>query len=453
MLTGKRRNLRVGLAVFVVACTAIALVRSYGLREIHRADQSLNFALSDARPRADDWPWWRGADGRNVSVSERFPMNWPVSDSTGWRTAISGQGQSAPSIWGEFLFLVTADVNAQRVSLISLHRFTGKMFWQTELTQGGIPAGTEGTASTSANPACDGQHVYIVVPAHGELLVTAVDFKGRIAWQRAAGPYTSQRSYDSSPAIYKSLVIVALDEKNGGYLAALHRQTGDIIWRIRRPKGESSGSPIVATVAGSPQLILAGRGAITSYHPANGNELWTCRWSAEQVVNSVAFDAQHVFVTCRLPQPEILCIKADGQQDVTHSHLVWRRSNIACDRPSPVYHNGSLYVLADDGTLNCLETASGRVDWSKPLNGKFSASPVIAGNVLMCCNEAGMTNVIRLGNSRALVAENPLPDGIVASPIICGGAIFLRTQSGLQCISGSMPEPLVIRPELSRRQF
>src|SRR5437773_7017225 len=63
------------------------------------------------------------------------------------------------------------------------------------------------------------------------------------------------------------------------YLAAVRTKTGEILWRVRRPRENTFGAPIVAEVSGRPQLLLGGAGKVVSYDPASGAELWSDRKS------------------------------------------------------------------------------------------------------------------------------------------------------------------------------
>jgi outer membrane protein assembly factor BamB len=233
----------------------------------------------------------------------------------------------------------------------------------------------------------------------------------------------------------------------------MHRQTGEIVWRIHRPEADSFGTPVVAHIAGRDQLLMAGRDAICAYDPQTGDSLWTCRWPADRVANSVAFDDQHVYASTRMPNPELLCIRADGDGDVTNSHVVWRTNKSSGEYPSPVVFEGKLYMQGDDGVLSCLDPGNGQPVWKRLLRGTMSTSPVIAGQHLYCCNEEGTVFVIRLGGRGELVAEVSMNEAIYASPVVSRNRLFLRTRSSLHCIAPIEDIPIVIQPDPPRRRF
>ena len=446
-------NWRIVLMGTVIAIGAMTVFPGSRVPEVHNAHQPFNFALVDPRPSAEDWPSWRGKDGRNVALSDDFPMKWSGTEHEGWQVTLPGYGNASPILWGHQLFLPFYESESRRLLLHCLHRKTGRILWKTVLHQGGFPQAVEKKSMVSSTPACDGQNVFTVTNVQGKLWVTAVDLNGQIVWQREAGPYQSTQNYSSSPVFFKSLVIVAADQASDSYLTALHRQTGEMIWRIHRGRGESAGSPIVATIAGRAQLILGGPGAVTSYDPGTGKRLWVCQTSTERVANSVAFDDDRVFATRGVPNSEVLCIRANGSGDVTRTHVEWRLSQIGAEMISPVCHGPFVYVLSDDGRLSCIQTTTGKIEWTKSLKGRFSASPVVVRDYLLCANEAGVSYFVSLGAAAPTVIENSLGDGIVASPVIVGDSIFIRTLDRLHRIVDPNAEPFVENSTSTKRRL
>lgn len=457
------KRLWMGRVVVVLLSLAIGLLlflQTAGVREVHQLQTAKQTPLSDANPSAHDWPWWRGTACGNVANSIALPLRWSASDNVEWKTSIPGRGHASPCLWGERIFLSTADDQQKTTSLVCLDRETGHTCWQTELQRGGFMQAHQKNTQASSTPACDGRHVYVANMFSGTMRVTAVDLTGKVIWQNEAGPYSSEWGYGSSVAIHKSVVIVAADNRGSGvdrlvgssWIAAMNRATGQIVWRVKRPEGDSFGSPIVARVAGRNQLLLAGKESVTAYDPLNGDVIWNCRWHAKRTANTLAFDELHVFASTKQPKSELICIRADGEGDVTQTHVVWREKKASCDVPTPCVDEGRLYVVGDDGILTCLDASNGRLLWKKRLGGAVSSSPLIAGGHLYCCNEEGTTFVIGLAGRGDVIAENSLGDGIFASPIVSRNKLYIRTLTHLYCLSARNSETIVEQPEESRRR-
>src|SRR6201999_950449 len=120
---------------------------------------------------------------------------------------------------------------------------------------------------------------------------------------------------------------------------------------------------------GRDQLLLSGKHTVISYDPANGHAVWTCKWEADRTASTLAFGDDRVFATVRIPGANLICLKADGSGDVSESHLAWTDTRAASDIPSPLFHEGRLYLSGDNGVMSCLAADTGKTLWKKLLGG------------------------------------------------------------------------------------
>src|SRR4029077_9845843 len=77
---------------------------------------------------AENWPGWRGPRGDGTSLEKNVPIHWSATTNVVWKTEIPGIGHASPIVWGDRVFVVTAD-GENRV-LLSLDRKTGRTLWQ-----------------------------------------------------------------------------------------------------------------------------------------------------------------------------------------------------------------------------------------------------------------------------------------------------------------------------------
>src|SRR5581483_4832521 len=218
-------------------------------------------ALPAERPRAaaGDWPWWRGPALDGKSPEPAPVTTWDQQQHVLWKTPVPGRGHSSPAVCGRRIFLTTADEPAQKQYLLAFDRATGKPLWQTLVHEGGFPHMNAKNSQASATPACDGARVYCPFVHDGARDVTATDLDGHQLWQTRAGDFKSQHGYGCSPVLYGALVIVNGDSLKGCFIAALDTATGKVVWKTERPTTGRHGSystPIVAELAGRPQLLL-----------------------------------------------------------------------------------------------------------------------------------------------------------------------------------------------------
>ena len=377
-----------------------------------------------------DWPWWRGPTLDNHSPANvKFPEL--TTANIRYQIDVPGRGHASPLLVGEHVALATADEANQIQSLLAHKRSTGEVVWQTELHRGGFQKDSHRNNShASATPAFDGERYFTVFINHGGLWVSAVDRQGKIGWQTRAGDFDSIYGFGMSPCLWGPLVIVCGDnDRPGAFLAALHRQTGEIVWRVKRPHIDTYGTPIVARVAGRDQLLLGGGGYMMSYDPATGKILWKCKGPTEETTsNTVAFFKDTVYVTGGYPKPYIaMAIRADGSGDVDATHVLWTNKRAMSYVPSPLYHEGLLYVLNDDGIITCLDALDGKPAWSQRLGGDYSASPLLLGNRVVLCSEQGLVITIATGRKYQKLSELELPAGIWATPAVSADGVYVRT--------------------------
>jgi hypothetical protein len=361
-------------------------------------------------------------------------VRWSQTENVTWKTEVPGSGYGSPCIWGNRIFLATADDDAEVQQVVSYDRAGGKKLWQTEIHRGGFMHRHSKATHANSTAACDGQRVFITFMVQEGIWLTALDLDGKILWQKKAAPFKSMHGYGPSPLLYKSLVIVPADNPGANYLAALRRDTGEAVWRTRRVDYQSYASPIVARVCGREQLVIVGPNEVTSYDPNTGGRLWHCDGPAKECATTPAYDDQRIYAAGGYPEKTLLSIRADGSGDVTSTHLVWKRKVQAAFIPSPLYHDGLLYMVNDGGLVFCFQAATGEQLWTKQLEGGFSASPVLASGNVYVPNEAGVTYVFKHGREFQLVSANDLGDGGFATPAVCGGRIYLRTSHHLYCI-------------------
>lgn len=391
---------------------------------------------------AGDWPWWRGPalDG---SAAGSAPLKWSRDEQVLWKSEVPGKGFASPIVCGDKIFIATADDREQKQMLLCYDRATGSQEWSQLVSEGGFNKINPANSQASATPAWDGEHVYVAFVNHDALWVTAYDLAGKQLWQKQAGPFGSEHGYGPSPVFYKSAVIVAGDNLASSYLTALDRKTGEILWRTPRERLDRHGSyatPIIGHVAGKDQLVLAGYSKVTSYDPATGKLLWWCQGPSQVAACTVAFGEGRVFASGGYPEKQLLAIEADGSGDVTDTHVAWQTAKGATYVPSPLYHEGNLFVVTDNGIMFCYDAQTGKQRWQHRLPGKYSASPVLADGKLYVTSEVGVITVLRASSEYEQLAENDMQSDGHATPAIAAGQIYLRMGDGLYCIGSEARE-------------
>lgn len=391
----------------------------------------------------DDWPWWRGPLRMGeANPNQTPPTKWSATENVIWASPVPGRGHGSPIVVGKSIYLATWDENTGSQSVLCYDRATGRRVWTTEVhASGGMKKNKKATAASSTL-ACDGERLFINFPNSGAIYTTALTLDGKRIWQTRVADYVVHQGYGSSPAVYQSLVIVTADNKGGGTIAALDRKSGDIVWKVSRPKLPNYPSPIILHIARRDQLIMTGCKLISSFDPLTGKKLWEVDGATEECVTSTVTDGKHVYSSGGYPRNHMSAVVADGSETIT-----WANG----DRvyvPSFVVRDGYLFGVMDAGVAGCWNAATGKEMWKKRLRGNFTSSPVLVGENIYATNESGETFIFRADPEKYVaVARNKLGDESYATPTICGSRIYMRlvnrTKDGaketLYCLGNKTP--------------
>lgn len=374
--------------------------------------------------QAGDWPGWRGPTHDGIAASgQRVPIRWDDRKNVIWKVKIPGRGHASPTVVEDRIFLPTADEKKQIEMVLCFDRKTGKEIWRKDLHQGGFTKkGHRAHKShASGSVAWDGKRAIVNFMSGDAVYTTALDKNGKELWEKKITDYVTHQGYGSSPFIYQSLVLVSADNKGGGCLAGLDRETGSIIWKHERPKIPNYPSPVVYNIGGKDQMLMSGCNLVTSLDPLTGKVHWEIADSTEECVVTMVTDGRRVFTGGGYPRNHTVAIEADGSGKVA-----WQNKT-RIYVPSMIVKDGHLYATADAGMAICWDSATGEEVWKERLSGQFFASPVMLDGRIYATNRRGNTFVFEANpKGFKLLAENQLGFESYASPVICEDRIYLR---------------------------
>jgi outer membrane protein assembly factor BamB len=397
------------------------------------------------KPRAGDWPWWRGP-GRNgvAEAGQRPPVAWSETTNVAWKVPVPGRGHSSPTIVGDRIFLTTADDKAQVQSVLCFDRRTGTQLWKRDVNTGSFPSRIHSKNShATSSVACDGTKLFATFLNHDRLQVVALDLDGKPVWEQVTAGYKPdeyKNGYGASPLLHGNLVVITGDFDGDAFMVGLDRETGKQVWNTPRPSRINYPSPVVTNIAGRDQLLLSGGDIVASYNPLSGEQLWKVAATTMATAGTMVWDGDLVFASGGFPKPGTVCIRADGS-----GKIVWE-NNQKCYEQSMLAVGGYLYAINDTGIAYCWHAETGAEQWRERLGGAISASPVHCGQHIYASNERGTTWVYRASPEKfELISKNQLGTAAFASPTICGSRIYIRVadstdgprQEFLYCIAAS----------------
>ena len=388
-----------------------------------RAAELKSQPVEDIQFAKTDWPWWRGPHGNGIADPDQHPpLEWSEKENVIWKADVPGRGHSSPTVVGDRVLLTTADEQRETQSVICYDRSSGAVVWTTEVHRGKMDRkGNKKTTQASSSVACDGQRLFVNFLNDGAVRTSALDLDGKVLWTTKISDFVTHQGFGASPALYRGLVIASADNRGGGVVAALDRQTGDVVWSNKRPAKDNYTSPVVLSIGGKEQLLLSGCDVVSSYDPLSGARLWETEGSTTECVTTMVTDGQRVFVGGGYPRNHTEAIVADGSPQVA-----WQNKTRVYV-PSMLVDKGYLFATTDAGAAVCWKSDTGKEQWKARLGGTFDASLVLVGDKLFGTNEAGKTFVFKADPAKfELVAENQLGEEAFATPTICGSRIYHR---------------------------
>lgn len=386
-----------------------------------------------------NWPRFRGWDGRGI-VQDRLPSDWQVETGEGilWKTEVPLPGNSSPILWEDRIFLTGADPQTREVFCFDAS--TGELLWRQEApgtpeSTAEVPKVMEATGYAAPTPVTDGRRVYAIF-ANGDL--AAFDFEGRVRWARSLGIPKNAYGHASSLAMYQDRLIVQVDQgirdEKLSRLFALDAATGRTIWEDVREVPNSWSSPIVMYVDGQPQIITCADPWVMANSPSDGSLIWRADNLRGDVGPSPVFVGHTVYAANEFPG--VAAIRADGQGDVSQTHLLWEADLGAPDTASPLATEELVLLVASYGILTCYDASQGGDPlWELDFDASFVSSPTLVGDQILLLGEDGEFYVVEAtAEEGRVVAENHLGEPCVTSPIVSNGRIIVRGKHHLICI-------------------
>lgn len=405
------------------------------------------------------WPQWRGPFNNGMAAGDA-PVQWGPRD-VRWQMPIPGRGHSTPVIAGNHLFLTTAVPTGRRTApqttgragggadtglehrfeVLAVDRVTGKLLWQRTAAVATPHEGYHRTYGSFASnsPVTDGTRVYAFFGSRG---LYAYEMNGTLAWKKDFGVQMRMDLAfgEGTPlTLHDGRLLLHFDHLDTGFLAMLDPATGREIWRTKRTERFNWAAPYVAQHGGRRQIIVNGE-TVRSYDFETGQFLWEAAGLGE---NTIPQPVQHndiVFAMSGHTIKMLMAIRLGRTGTLTGTDsMVWSTARGASYTPSPLLHDGRLYVVADNGMVSCFDAATGKPYYQQarlPKPYSFKASPVGAAGKFYLATEEGDVVVVRMGDRLEVLATNTFDNqSFIASPVIVDGTIYLRSRTHLFAIT------------------
>ena len=396
---------------------------------------------------AENWHQWRGPNNDGISHETDVPIQWSQTENVKWRLPLPGEAASTPVISEDKIFLTSAEGNALVLMCISTE---GEEIWKQTVGHGNRSVrGGEGN-SAAPSPVTDGEHVWVFLGT-GDL--ACYDFDGNQVWHtNLAERYGSFNLYfvmSTTPLLDKERLYIHLIHSNAWVVLALDKMTGKEIWKHNRKSDatdeceQAYTSPILYRDAEREYLVVHGADYVTAHSLEDGSEIWRCGGlnpvmgynpSLRFVASPVATEGLIVVPSAK--NGPVLGIDPAAKGDITDSKWqLWKLRQGTPDVPSPLIHEGLIYLCGERGNLTCLDAATGEQLYRERTHRhRHRASPVYADGHIYLTSRDGIVNVVKAGRKFEIVARNSIEEAVAASPVISNGTLYLRSYQALYAI-------------------
>jgi outer membrane protein assembly factor BamB len=382
--------------------------------------------------RGPDWTQWRGANRDGAVTGFTTPSSWPENLTQKWKIDI-GLGYASPIVVGNRLYLFSRQGGDEVMS--ALDPETGKVIWRT-----GYPvmftmnsAAVKHGMGPKSTPVFAGGKLFSIGMTG---VVTAFDAAtGKQLWQKPGSePLPLYTSHSFSPLVDRGLVIFHVGGHNQGALTAYDVNTGAVKWSWNGD-GPGYGSPILAELGGTRQVVTITQGKVIGVDAANGTLLWERPFVSANSTNAVTpvLYGQAVIVSGNGGPTTAFTVKKQNNQWATET--VWENADVPYRLSNSVLMQDALFGLTNrnQGQYFSVDAKTGKTVWTSEPRAAAQAAILQTGDLAFSLQDDGNLVIFRGGTAsfepirRYKVAESET----WTQPTISGNRIFVKDVSNL----------------------
>ena len=303
----------------------------------------------------------------------------------------------------------------------------------------------------SETPTTDGERIYAYF---GNLGLFCYDLDGKLLWSHLVPPAETHIGWgtSASPIVYGDRLYIVNDNDEKSYLLVLDKQTGEELFRVDRDEKTNYSTPFVWENEQRTELVISSIGWARSYD-LDGKLLWQLKGKSILAIPTPFAQFGNLYVTSghvAWGENPLYAIRPGASGDISladgqtaNDYIVWSQPKAGPYHPTPLILGETMYILYDRGLMAAYDAKTGGEVYGRKRipNGKaFTSSPWSYGDKLFCINEDGVTFAIKPGPDFEILYTNTLADDDMgmATPVIVGGKLLLRTSKRMYCIGDKL---------------
>ena len=415
---------------------------------------------------AEVWSRFRGEGGSGrAAAGSKLPTEIGPDKHVVWKIELA-PGHSSPVVFGDRIY-VTAEKNKQLVT-IALDRATGKTLWEKVAPHEKLEAVHGIGSHAQCSPSADDERV---VALFGSCGLFCYDRDGKELWKVPMGPFKNEFGAGSSPQIVDDRVIVCQDHDTDSFLAAYDKRSGSVLWRTDRAEfPRNYCTPLILTVNGQKQIVIAATLRVVGYDFETGKELWTVRGISRMVSLSPFLTESGTLITGgwaaggdeseRISVQPFSVIKKDldktGNGTLEESELpkgdikqrfpqVDRNKDGSLTEAEYEYFR-TLFEQGQNSIVAIKPEAQGEATethllWKQRKLVPFCSSPVAVGDFVFTIKDGGIFACLDLKNGKHIKQGRASgTDDYYSSPVAADGKLFLIDEEGRLTVLSADPE-------------
>jgi outer membrane protein assembly factor BamB len=396
-------------------------------------------ALTTLHVAASDWAQWRGANRDGRTSDFNAPAVFPKTLKEEWRATV-GVGHSSPVVVDGRVFEFARQ--GEEEAAMSFDLATGKQLWRASyvvaytMNEAAVGHG-KGPKST---PVVSSGRLY-TLGITGVLSCFDAG-SGKLLWRKEFSkeyPTTSPLYGTAmSPIVLDGMLIAHVGGQDHGALTAFDAATGATKWRWA-DDGPAYSSPVVATVAGTRQLIAYTQKLLIGVDPSSGKLLWQLPAKSEYDTNSVTPIVYKDTIIYARENQGLIAARIVKQGDNFNAQEVWKNPENELYLNTPVVAGNLLtgFSVKKRGQFFCLDADTGKTLWQSEGRQGDNSSIINAGKYLLALTSDSTLYVLPpQAKGFSPVAQYTVANSPVwAHPVATGDHIIVKDESTLASYS------------------
>ena len=435
--------------------------------------------LSAASAHAADWAYWRGPQMNGVSTETNLPETWDPAGGEGsnvlWKRDDLGSRSTPIVLRGRLYLICNANHDAPEEEgerVVCLNAETGETIWEYRFNVylSDVPRERVGWSSVVGfrHPSDPSQDLVFAQGVCGYFCCLNAA-TGTMQWEKSlAEEYGFLNTYGGRtnfPLIHENNVIISAVCIGWGDMAKpTHRfiafdvRNGEPVWFSGTrtfPEDTTYSAPVLGSFGGRLAMVFgSGDGGVHAFEPRTGRSIWSYYVSKHGLNCTPLVVGDRVF--CGNSEENLnstamgamFCLDGTKTGDITQTGEVWRIDELGVGRSTPLYVDGRLYVVDDQGKMFILNPETGEQIARQPLGTMMRSSLLHADGKIYACTADGRWYIMKPSEDGVeVLSKGRLASGeeCHGSPIAAAGRIYFPSTDAMYCLAkpdaqGEAPE-------------